>query len=958
MLACIFALASYGAYQTFWAKSTPQTLAGAVPCPSQIVSQCSDASAAINAAISIAVTQKIPLYIDQPYVVNSTIRLVSNLNISAAPGACLIQNTALQQPAVGQLSNTSTINNVIATNLQVCVNANSPPLGDAFQLNVANSRFYNPTVNYTSSGGAPAVAGNAFTITSTNSQFYGPNFATYCSSCTPSGSISAAAGGFVWQGCVDSQVIGGFGISQGATWQFAPVSTGTGIVRCRFESVGGQSNGAEFFTAELPAGTASKAASAYPSSSSGTGTGYDSTNQTILTATDGVCTLEPQFMVTQANPPTAGAVTQVSLWRAGQCSTPVPSNPLHTSSSSGGTGATLYVNWVNADATANCIIDSGISGAPGQIASGRGLTISNAGSSGGQCPGRPPIDGLTISNVTLDDSADQASAQTISVSGADFAHPVGAVTFDSVSVPNPYTACADVSGPVRSVVFNHPNCGRSHLGLVGYLTNTAVTGATTLSVATPQCLIIESGDQLGIALDDNAAANGSYAGKQQIVSTTGCQSGNTSIGLGAGLLGTASGGGTTTCCLGAIYDYSEQVYNLSMAQSGSMVFLQSVAQVNASDHVILICNDGSSVSTTVTSTNPSNNSVLLGSSCSSGANAGNQFVDRSKTSSHPMFTAEGVRGMVLNQPVIRGADASVLSFGPAGQGSPAPSSDVAVNDARLLDISAGSAGIAYSNCDFCPMKGGSVTATAGSSSSHAASFSTTQPVGTDYVAHAFTSSNTTPGPLSTEDFALFNYVHSFYAWINHGGSNQEIVHVTNGMGSPTWTVVGGQLGTAAGQLHNVGEPITLAQSGTTDSPLENVDIGDLGATSPLLAVTNYQAGQGNDIESLQGVDWQATQMPVQPNFPYFDTLPQINLTTIGGSGAIIQLVSFSASMPPFKTKCQRWYNTTSSLITVTNGNGIYNTGGAALPLTSHSFGEWCLDPGTQALYQLGGSNNS
>jgi hypothetical protein len=183
----------------------------------------------------------------------------------------------------------------------------------------------------------------------------------------------------------------------------------------------------------------------------------------------------------------------------------------------------------------------------------------------------------------------------------------------------------------------------------------------------------------------------------------------------------------------------------------------------------------------------------------------------------------------------------------------------------------------------------------------------------------------------------------------------EIVLVQSGMGSPNWAIARGQLGTTA-TTHSVGANITITQTGATDSPISNVDIGDLGVSDPAKAINNYVPGQGNDIEALQGVDWEATLPTFNSTaLNYEDGFPQINLTSVP-SGQIATL-----SLPtlrPFKTKCQRLFNLTGTSVTVVdNQNGFNNTGGANYTLTKNGYGEWCFDPNKQALYQIEGSAN-
>ncbi|HLY06826.1 MAG TPA: hypothetical protein VKR31_13870, partial [Rhizomicrobium sp.] len=169
-----------------------------------------------------------------------------------------------------------------------------------------------------------------------------------------------------------------------------------------------------------------------------------------------------------------------------------------------------------------------------------------------------------------------------------------------------------------------------------------------------------------------------------------------------------------------------------------------------------------------------------------------------------------------------------------------------------------------------------------------------------------------------------------------------------------WTIVRGQLGTTAA-AHILGAAVTVAQTSATDSPISNVDIGDLGVSDPVNAIANYIPGQGNDIGPLQGVDWQATQVKI-PNggaLTYYDEFPQSNFIMNQND---ITSVTYSTSTPPFKAKCQRWYNTIGPIF-VRNGTGIHNTGGNDYRLTSGGYGEWCFDPSQQALYQLRGSAN-
>src|SRR5579862_6589661 len=94
---------------------------------------------------------------------------------------------------------------------------------------------------------------------------------------------------------------------------------------------------------------------------------------------------------------------------------------------------------------------------------------------------------------------------------------------------------------------------------------------------------------------------------------------------------------------------------------------------------------------------------------------------------------------------------------------------------------------------------------------------------TDNLALALSATATT---MATQNFSLFNYAHPFYALID-----SEIVLVKSGMGSPTWTIVRGQLGTTAA-AHILGAAVTVAQTSATDSPISNVDIGDLSVSDP------------------------------------------------------------------------------------------------------------------------------
>ncbi|HLY04723.1 MAG TPA: hypothetical protein VKR31_03150, partial [Rhizomicrobium sp.] len=725
----LLALVSYGAYQIYWGVNTPQTLAGAMPCTVLPSIQnppptCPDSSKEVNNAILMAATLGIPLYIDQPYAASKPIILQSNLTISAAPGACIVQQfkPGNHTGVIGNGDYTEPINNVTAINLQICGDPSHSLGGSAYRLNVTNSRFYSPTVDHTGAGPPSTnIGGRAFTVIAVNSQFYNP---TFYDPYPHSGN-----GAFRVEGCRDSQVIGGYGVSGDGTWQFSPSPTGTvpnqSVVRCRFEHVGGQSLDGGFFSAQLHVESSDQEIQYYMLGSAWPATGTTAIAHNvgdILTCTGGTYVAPCQIQITQVTPPVSGVPTQAIVFAPGYYSVlPSTTQPYTVTMSD---TSTWNVTWPNAYQTSGCIIDSGISGAPGQAVSGRAITIGNESSNGGQCPGRAAIDGLTISDITLDDSQDQESAQVISVDGSDLSHSVGSVTFNNVSVPHPYAACVDLSGQVRHVVFNHLTCGRSHLGLVGYLAATAAAGSPSVRVGAAQCGIIGSNDVLGIALDDNPAANGSYAGKQQIVAQLTSPCSNGVISLPQALLGTASGG------VAAVYDYTEQVYNITAPIVPTLdrcaVTLQSTSNIGANNAVWLVQDDNTVVQSQVYMVT-SSTTLELSSPCPTGStSAGNLFVDRSTPSNLSMFTTESVRGLVLNQPVLYGADNPVISLG-AVNGSPVPTSDVSVNDARLLDVAPGEAGVRYQNCDFCVMRGGSVAATAGSTTSNLAAFSHCQP---------------------------------------------------------------------------------------------------------------------------------------------------------------------------------------------------------------------------------------
>src|SRR5579862_7727814 len=220
---------------------------------------------------------------------------------------------------------------------------------------------------------------------------------------------------------------------------------------------------------------------------------------------------------------------------------------------------------------------------------------------------------------------------------------------------------------------------------------------------------------------------------------------------------------------------------------------------------------------------------------------------------------------------------------------------------------------------------------------------------TDNLALALSATATT---MATQNFSLFNYAHPFYALID-----SEIVLVKSGMGSPSWTIVRGQLGTTAA-AHILGAAVTVAQTSATDSPISNVDIGDLGVSDPANAIANYIPGQGNDIGPLQGVDWEAT-LPTftSTTLNYEDTSPQINLKSVPGGGTITGL--FLPTLRPFKTTCLRLFNLTGTAVTISGPlGGFHNTGGGSYSLTANNgYGEWCFDPKTQGLYQINGSAN-
>ncbi|HLY04284.1 MAG TPA: hypothetical protein VKR31_00905 [Rhizomicrobium sp.] len=919
---------------------TPYTLARAPKCTVRSTTtgaSCPDATTALNNAANTAVSLGVTLTIDGMYAVAQSpgFAIPSGLTVEFRPGACIVQQftPGNTNGVIGNANYTVQVSNVTAYNMRVCGDPSHSLGGSAYRLNVANSVFFYPTVDHT---GAP-TGGRAYTIVAQNSQFI---FPTFYDPYPKTGN-----GAFRFEGCTDSQVIGGYGVSGDGTWQFSPPINGTvpnqSIVRCYFDNVGGESLDGEFFSAQLHIEGASEnqLGSLWPTNTAGVSTGY--TANTVHDCDHSISgTVTPcQIEVLQVS---GGAITQAAVVTPGAYTFggSLPST-MHLD---GDSSATFNVQWVNAWQGTNCIIDSGISGAPGQAISGRGLAIGNEGSNGAQCLGRPAIDGLTIANLTIDDSQDQQSSQVISISASDYAHPIGKVTFNSISVPDPFSACVDISGPVAGAIFNDLSCGRSHQGLVGYLSATAAPNATSATLAAGPCNLIKSGDIVGILLDNDYQANGANANKvQNVTPSSNCSAG--SISLGTGLLGRASAG------LAAVYDYSEQVYNLTAAASGSpaTITLQAVGQVNATDQYILVCNDGTSVSGSVASVNKTTNQVTLANACTSGANAGNQFADRTVNSAHAVVTTEGVRGATFNDFIGYGADASIFSLGGLN-GSPVPSSDVIINNPTLRDVANASTGINYSNCAHCPWTGGTIYATAGSAGTNAASYSTTIPTGTDNLAVAMTAmaGNST---IQTENPGLFAYAKPFYAKID-----SEIVYVQRGMGTPNWTVNRALLGTSLSS-HSVGAAITIAQSGVTDSPMALVDVGDLGYTDPANAIGHYQPGQGNDPQSLLGVNWQRTginQGSSSGTVAFTDEFPQINWT---GTGAITG-VTFSTSMPPFKTNCQRWYNKNNTgTVAISNGTGIHNTGASSFNLTQGGYAGYCLDPTLQALYQEFGSAN-
>ena len=905
---------------------TPYTLARALPCKVHSTTpnvNCPDASLALSLAATEAVSLGVTLTIDQDYAAASEFQIPSGLTVYFVPGKCIVQqfSPGNTQGVIGNANYTVQISGVTAYNMKVCGDPTHTLGGSAYRFNVANSQVWYPTVDY--------ATGRAFTVIMANSQVYGPTFYNPLP--------QTGSGAFRIEGCSDSQVIGGYGVSGDGTWQFSAPINGTvpnqSIVRCWLNGVGGYSYDGGFFSAELHIEGQSQnmLGSVWPTNTAGVGTGHSVGD--LLNCTGGTPSTVCQIRITAVN---AGAATQAIVSNPGSYSGTLP-NPVTMSD-----GSTWNVTWPSAYQGTSCIIDSGIIGSPGQALSGRGITIGNEGSNGAQC-GRPAIDNLTVAHLTLDDSADQQSAQVIEVDGGDFAHPVGKVTLDDVTVPSPFAVCLDVSGPVMDLVAEHLKCGPSHQGLLGTLSQTAVAGTLTLSVSPAICDVVKNGDTLAVTLDNNTLLNGSYAGKQLIAPAVGdCAAGTITF---TSMLGTASAG------LAQLRDYSEQVFTtVADTPPGSFaVSVQVGTKFGIGDSVILACGDGTADQTTVASVTSGNKSqtVTLNAACSADTPAGALFANRSNNSAHAVVTTEGVRGATFNQPVLYGADAALFSLGSLN-GSSVPSADVAINDAQLRDVGNANPAINLSNCAHCVTRGGAVYGVAGTGSANAASYSTSVPSGTDNLAVAVTSGTTV---FNTENPGLFAWTKPFYAKID-----SEIVYVQRGMGTPVWTVSRAMLGTTAAS-HSVGAAITLAQSGVTDSPLIGLDIGDLGYTDPSSAIAHYQPGQGNAPQNLLGVNGERTsinQGGTSTPLAFTDEFPQINLTGIG----TINSVTFSTTMPPFKTNCARWWNKNSGPnIPVTNGTGIHNTGAATFSLTNGGYGTWCFDPSLQALYQQSGSAN-
>jgi hypothetical protein len=749
------------------------------------------------------------------------------------------------------------------------------------------------------------------------------------------------AGGMRISGCQDSVVVGGYISSGDASWQFAPSgsSGNDSIVGCHYLGVTGKSASAEFFLAQLWGGSSDS--QAFSATASAAGTGYSIGD--TLTATGGSCTASPVFSVTQVN---SGVVTQVQLITAGDCSTP-PGNPVSTTG--GGTGATLNITWVGYNALSGCILDSSVSVGKGQAVSGRGVTIANLGSSGtaGACAGRAPIDDLRVGDVAVDGSSDFQSAQQVSVNAGDIGHPIGHIILDGLHVTAPFQACLVISGPVQLVDAANLDCGRLHAALLGTLNSAAVTGATSVTVPLAMCGMIRNGDTIGIVLDAGGV-NGSYSNKEQIFTlTSACAPGavgTVTLPSGTPLLGSATPG--TNSNAAQIYNFafqSQPTTALTPVGSSPTVTLFNTSNYTAGDSVLLAYDNGTAVSTTIASVT-SATTLTLATSTSSTSSATNLFADTSLSGSGAPIIIKGASSARLVSPVAYGNGSAVISVGPSSAAS-ALVTDLRIENAQLHDVPPGSAAVVLNACDHCQIVGGSFYTTAGSTTSNAVTDNTAAPNWISTLALAMNSTVTTLAVASPSNFP---FIKPFYILVG-----SEIMRVTKGFGTNTWTVARGALNTTAA-AQALGATVTVAQAGTTESPVTNLDVGDYGASSCSAAFA-YAPGEGNWVTNIAGCDSGVVSLSTSPGtLTYTDFAPVWRLTgsTITAALGLPSCATASTCTPIFKSFTFSLYNSTASALTINNGSGWGQTGGGNYSLVAKGLSSYYFDPNTQTARQV------
>ena len=902
---------------------TPATLAGAVGCATPLSpSGCTDASAAFNAAVTKAVANGYTLTVDQPLYGTGHFLLQSGLTLVCVNGGEFVQGFTPtgSDGVVTQAAFGTPLTGVVIKGCNIQGDVNHVLSGNMWALNLSLSAMVNPSV---SAYGGSAGAGRAYQMILNQTTIINPT------AYNPYNSVGI--GGFRAQGCTDSEVDGGFIASGDDTWQWVPSITGTtggnlDILRCNFVGVAGYSLQARLFAAQLITSQTAgyQVLTAWPSNTAGTGSGYVVGD--VLTGAGGTCSIQPTWAVTAVN---AGAITQVQERKGGAC-TVQPTNPVSPTGGSG-TGASLTVAWARGDVMTSCILDSGISVAGGYASTNRGIIAQLANSNGANCPGRPAIDNLTIRGVHIDATPSWSYGEQIILGGLDDAHPVGTIHLDDVSVQSPYMTCLTVQ-TVQWLDARGLWCGRPHAALLGTVSATGWAGATTLTVPTALCDLVRNGDSLGITLD-NTIANGSRAGRLQQVTASGACSGTT-LTLSAALLGNVTSG------IGQVYDYSQQSQPLIAAASGNPVCVQWVANMTAGDSVVLVYDDGTTDATTIASINSTTNCVTLTSAPSKNASIGNLLSDQTISGATSNVLVKGALGGVLTAPVIYGGGASDILLGPSTVLANY-STNFSVAGGTLNDIGPGNYGVQMNQCDRCRVSGSSFLRTAGSATSNAVGYSVALAPWSGHLAAAINNSQTT---IAVEEFANFPQSRSFYAYIG-----SEIVQVIGGFGTPTWTIVRAQLGSTAASAA-VGAAITMAQTGTTYSPSDNLDLGDLNEQF-CASMFGYVGGQGNAPSNLQGCDSTSLNVATASAITYSDFAPQMRLTGSTNIGSLTLPVA-----PPFiAAPITLYYSAGSGSITITDGGStnIANVPPGVQTLTFKRAQFYRFDPVTQTLRAQG-----